>query len=79
MAALSLGDYRVHDLYGVDTHTIYDYLTTRQPSIQALLESLTVPQMVATGKTRWAEKAPNHLLHLETLRRMYPQANAAVS
>jgi hypothetical protein len=74
MAALSLQDHRVHDLFGVEQQAIFDYLKSRRPSVQALLESLTVQQMVATQKSRWAEKTPNHILHLESIRRLYPAA-----
>jgi len=74
MSALSLGDYSVRDLFRISSQEIFDYLATRQPSIAALLESLTVPLMLAQQKTRWAEKTPNHLLHLRAIRRFYPAA-----
>jgi len=74
MSALNLDDYLVHDLFGITAEDIFDYLATRQPSVTALLESLTVPQMLAQQKTRWAEKTPNHLLHLAAVRKLYPAA-----
>ena len=74
MSALSLGDYLVRDLFGISSQEIFDYLATRQPSIAALLESLTVPLMLAQQKTRWVEKTPNHLLYLKAIRRFYPAA-----
>ena len=74
VAAIAVEDHPVADLFGVTPPAIYSYLSTRKPSIQALLESLTEQHRLATGKHRWAEKTPNHILHLATLRRLYPTA-----
>jgi hypothetical protein len=74
MTSLTVEDYHVHELFGVTPEAICRYLRTRSPSIQALLESLTVQQMRATQKGRWLEKTPNHILHLKTIRNLYPSA-----
>jgi hypothetical protein len=71
---LKVETYRVHDLFSVDVQGVYDFLVKRRPSLQALLESLTVQQMLATQKQRWVEKSPNHILHLAMMRRLYPAA-----
>lgn len=46
----------------------------RASPTRALLESLTALPARKRGKARWAEKTPNHLPHLPTLRRHYPDA-----
>lgn len=74
ISELTLAGYRVHNLFSVTKDALYAYLATRRPSLQALLESLTVQQMRAVNKTRWAEKTPNHLLHLATMRQLYPRS-----
>ena len=71
---LTVENYRVHNLFGVDVQAVYDFLVKRRPSLQALLESLTVQQMLANQKQLWVEKTPNHILHLAMMRRLYPAA-----
>ena len=39
-----------------------------------MLESLTQSYAARHGKARWAEKTPNHIWHLETIRREWPEA-----
>ncbi|WP_035994495.1 sulfotransferase family protein [Leptolyngbya sp. KIOST-1] len=74
VGAIAVEDRPVADLFGVSPQAIHGYLAAHKPSPQALLESLTEPHRLALGKHRWAEKTPNHILHLATLRRLYPTA-----
>lgn len=74
VGAIAVEDHPVAELFGVTPQAIYRYLATRKPVLPALLESLTEPHRQALGKYRWAEKTPNHILHLTTLRRLYPTA-----
>ncbi|MBE9156069.1 sulfotransferase [Nodosilinea sp. LEGE 06152] len=74
VGAIAVEDHPIADLFGVTPEAIYRYLATRKPSLQALLESLTEQHRITLGKHRWAEKTPNHILHLATLRRLYPTA-----
>ncbi len=50
------------------------YLRSQAPSYRAMLEAITVLQMRRAGKSRWLEKTPNHLAHMPTLRRIFPDA-----
>ncbi|MGG6239455.1 sulfotransferase family protein [Nodosilinea sp. AN01ver1] len=74
VGAIAVEDHPIAELFGVTPQAIYRYLAARKPSLQALLESLTDQHCTALGKRRWAEKTPNHILHLATLRRLYPTA-----
>jgi hypothetical protein len=74
VTAIAVDDHPIYTLLGLSPATIAAYLGDRRPSIQALLESLTDTHRQALGKTRWAEKTPNHILHLAPLRRLYPAA-----
>ncbi len=51
-----------------------DDLAAREPSLAAMLESLTVLHARKAGKARWIEKTPRHLLMTETLWRLWPEA-----
>lgn len=74
VVTLTLADQSVHELFGHTAADIHSFLTTRLPSEQAILESLTYLYAKKRNKVRWAEKTPNHLLHLPTLRRLYPHS-----
>ncbi|MBE9112705.1 sulfotransferase [Nodosilinea sp. LEGE 07298] len=74
VGAIAVENHPIAELFGVTTQEIYRYLAARKPSLQALLESLTEQHRIALGKRRWAEKTPNHILHLATLRRLFPTA-----
>jgi hypothetical protein len=50
------------------------YLAAREPSLPALLESLTELHARRAGKARWIEKTPRHLLITDTLRSLWPAA-----
>jgi hypothetical protein len=64
----------VHELFGLSLPQIGAYLGGREPSIPAMLESLTVLHAQAAGKARWLEKTPRHLLMTDTLRSYWPDA-----
>lgn len=74
MTELTVNDNRIIDLFEMTSQQIEHHLFNRKPSIQALLESLTMEKMMATQKGRWAEKTPNHILHLRSIRALYPKA-----
>lgn len=59
---------------GLTEEDLVGYLASVPPSYRAMLESLTVLQMRRAGKTRWLEKTPNHIVHLPSLRRIFPEA-----
>lgn len=68
------GRTRLIDSYGVGRGEIAKYLGSQQPSVGAMLTSVTKPYATALGKVRWAEKTPDHLPHVTTIRRYYPSA-----
>lgn len=74
LLGLTLADQSVADLFGAEETDIADFLAQRTPSIKAMLEALTVPFAVRRGKPRWAEKTPNHILSLNSIRALWPDA-----
>ena len=64
----------VHDSFEVSLDEMEGFLRQRPPSVQALLESLTTARAARSGKARWIEKTPNHLLNVERIRELYPAA-----
>ncbi len=74
VSSLTLAGQAVVTLFGHTEEEVRAFLAVREPSAGALLESLTELYAHKRGKVRWAEKTPNHLLHLSTLRRLYPHA-----
>ena len=74
VSSLTLVNQSVADLFGHSEDELRAFLAARAPSERALLESLTALYAAKQGKPRWAEKTPNHLLHLPKLRTNYPGA-----
>ena len=74
LMGLTLSGQSVVDLYGLTEREIGAYLQTRNPSIQAMLESLTEQFASRQGKLYWMEKTPNHILNLPGIRKLYPKA-----
>lgn len=74
VCGLALRDSPVHLLFGVSREQVRASLAAREPSVRAMLESLTVTRMRAHGKSRWAEKTPRHLEALAEIRREWPDA-----
>ena len=61
VVSLSLGKKPVHAMYGLSVEDVRDDLALREPSLAALLESLTAQRARANGTPRWVEKTPRHL------------------
>lgn len=74
LLAITLSGAPVHELFGRPRAELAAYLDARQPSEQALLEAFTAAHAERLGKPRWAEKTPNHLRYVHTLRALYPRA-----
>ena len=74
IAGLGNQGHPIIELFGLSTDDIRSWLADRPPSIAAMLESLTVQHAERAGKARWVEKTPRHLLMLETLRELWPDA-----
>ncbi len=74
LAKLRLAEQPVIELMGRDRAGIHRYLSAREPSQAAMLESLVEPFSRERGKARWVEKTPNHILHVEAIRQTFPDA-----
>lgn len=74
LGSLTLAGQNVLDLFETNPKRVAGFLSEREPSIAALLESLCVPFARSRGKPGWAEKTPNHLLTLHEIRREWPDA-----
>lgn len=64
----------VPECYGISKQQLEGYLCSRQPAIPAILSALTESYMVLSGKERWVEKTPNHMLHLHEIRKYFPES-----
>lgn len=74
IVSLTLAGQKVHKLFDLSEHEITNFLNQRIPSIRSMLECLTIPYMIRQGKSRWAEKTPNHIIYTATIRREFPEA-----
>ena len=60
--------------YDLDRASVAAYLAGHQPAVAAMLGSVVEPTMRRMGKSRWAEKTPDHIEHLALIRRHFPQS-----
>lgn len=74
MCGLTNQGHPVHELFGLEREAVQGWLERCEPSVAAMLESLTAQRAARHGKTRWVEKTPRHLLALPLIRRSWPQA-----
>ena len=71
---LQLNGQGVCQLFGLDKKEVERFLSRQAPSLASIIKSLTVQHARNNGKTRWLEKTPNHLLHLDIIRKTFPDA-----
>lgn len=74
LCELTLAGQSVADLFGASRASLYKELSGQTPTIRAMLEALTVPFARLRAKPGWVEKTPNHILHLNTIRSLWPEA-----
>lgn len=74
LCSLTLAWQPVVRLYGMRRRDIRRYLRDRPPSARAMLESLTESYAARHQKARWAEKTPNHIWHVGSIRQEWPEA-----
>ena len=74
LLGLMLAEQSVVDLFGLNKNILTTYLKDQTPSVSAMLEALTQNFAHARGKSRWAEKTPNHILAVDQLRTLWPRA-----
>ena len=75
LGSLTLAGQPVQALFGLGEQDLINFLKSRTPSVGAMLEALTAQRATRSGKHRWAEKTPNHILHLDLIRREFPDAH----
>ena len=71
---LTLSGVSVLDLYRKDRESIILYLSSRKPSLGAMLESIVIRNSGTSYPQRWLEKTPNHINHLDDIRTYFPSA-----
>jgi sulfotransferase family protein len=74
ICSLTLARQSVVKLFGLSRRDVRRYLRNRSPSVRAMVESLTESYATRNGKPRWAEKTPNHILHVAQIRGEWPEA-----
>ena len=70
------GNRREHliEKYQLEEKDIVLFLEKREATTAQLLAALTETFMKRTGKSRWIEKTPDHLAHVATIRRIFPES-----
>lgn len=74
LSSLQIAGIPLPRLFGTDREEIVRYLGERAASERALFESMVRTHAQKQGKERWGEKTPNHILHLDEIRRLYPES-----
>ncbi|WP_218418604.1 sulfotransferase family protein [Alteromonas lipotrueae] len=73
-SSLKLSNVNVLDLYQKSREDILSFLSSRKPSLGAMLESIVLPASDNSSSKRWLEKTPNHINHLDDIKTQYPSA-----
>ncbi len=60
--------------YEIDETSISSYLSAREPSVANILASVTCQYMLRMKKNRWVEKTPDHIAHLQSVRKHFPDS-----
>jgi hypothetical protein len=60
--------------YHIDREQIAAYLEHQEPSLANMLASVTEQHQITMGKSRWAEKTPDHILTLSQIRWSFPDS-----
>ncbi len=62
----------IFEKYNLIEDQVFDYLSTQQPGIAPILNAIITPYMKSLGKSRWVEKTPDHIKHLDLIREHFP-------
>jgi hypothetical protein len=62
------------DKYEVERQQVEEYLTAREPLISNILSSVTEQYMRTMAKVRWVEKTPDHIKHVDLIRKYFPES-----
>jgi len=74
ICSLKLENEYIYKLYSITKEEIIEFLKNREPSIPAVLESLTLQHANKQKKYFWIEKTPRHLLFIPQILKYYPNA-----
>lgn len=74
LARVRLSGERVIDLFDLSEDTLFSYLEHRSHTAAAMLAALFEADGRLPAGGRWVEKTPNHLEHLDTIMREFPDA-----
>ena len=74
VTSLSLGKQPVHAMFDLSADDVRTWLGGQEPSLAALLESLTAQRAARRGAPRWVEKTPRHLEVPELIVATWPRA-----
>ena len=73
--SLRLGDsYPVPHYYSINWATLSDHLRGKDRTLTSVASALPELFMEEQGQMRWIEKTPDHLLHVDTIRTLFPDA-----
>lgn len=73
-SCLKLSNVNVLDLYQKSREDILSFLSSRKPSLGAMLESIVLPAGDYSSSKRWLEKTPNHINYLDDIKTHFPSA-----
>jgi hypothetical protein len=74
VTGLTLGKQPVHIMFDLTAEDVRAWLAEREPSLAAMLESLTAQRAARRGAPRWVEKTPRHLEVPELIVATWPEA-----
>ncbi len=60
--------------YKIQPEQVSKFLSQRPPSIPNILASVTEQYMEVQGKCRWAEKTPDHMKYVSSIRKYFPES-----
>ncbi len=74
LQSLTLEGRKLCDILDISEADLLRELEDRPPCAAALCEAFMTPQLRKSGKARWVEKTPDHILFVEEIRALYPAA-----
>lgn len=71
---ITLGDKKVLELFQLSQDEYYSYLYDKKPCISNILDCICGNFASKYNKPRWVEKTPGHILYLNLIRELFPNA-----
>lgn len=72
--SLTLAGQRVLDLFNISKKEFYEKLIHADKSVQGIINTFYSIYLERRKKEIWLEKTPNHILHLDLIRKEFPEA-----